>query len=150
MSDQDRRVGKIEGRQEMILEWVSSLQDDHRDLKRRLSREGVLDYQDELSDLEDRFDTLRQRVEKDARVTASQQIAPPAFWDISGVLDFFRWISDSYGRALIVLAFLCILFAIIYFLGWEESIGVSGDVYFVGSLSHGDLLFRRIKKSVQK
>lgn len=60
MGSQDERMelARVQGRQDMIIEWVGSLEDDIDDVKNELAEEGVMDYGDKVEQMENRIDQL--------------------------------------------------------------------------------------------
>lgn len=150
MSDRDHRLGRLEGRQEMLIEWVDSIEEDHRTLKQRLSEQGVLDYNEQIKDFENRIQELKKQINHNGKKTEKEAATPTSLWDVSGVFDFFKWMFSHWTNMIKVLAFIFILAALIYFLGWEEAIGVRGRWPLFGGLCNADLLFRRIKHYVDK
>lgn len=62
-ADRERRIGRLEGRQEMLLEWVSRLEKDLQRLRDRLADEGVLDYMEEVDTMQSNIESLKDKIE---------------------------------------------------------------------------------------
>lgn len=101
-ADRERRIGRLEGRQEMLLEWVSRLEQDLQRLRDRLADEGVLDYMEEVDTMQSNIESLKQKIEGEE------------FGENAGYTGLFEaTIADPYRVAATVIIIVVLVLAII-------------------------------------
>lgn len=143
--EDERRIGKLEGRQEMIIAWIERIRADLDRLKARLEKEEVLHYQNEIEDIEDQIHDLRSQVMSDTRATEAtiaERRGLMASWSqVDSFPQAIAWAFSDVRRALLIIATFAALGAIIYFLGWEQP-WAGSDFWMAGFVWPQETLIR--------
>lgn len=150
MEDRERRIGRLEGRQEMILQWLDRLEEDLHGLKDRLAEEGVLDYTDEISEMQQNINRIRDRLAYDAVMQKENQEAEDSDLEsVDSVTGLVAWVisTPQYLIGFVIIAF--VIGALLWFLEIDLTLPwQSADIAVLASPISLTSLRSRIKQHI--